>query len=538
MPFQEPQSNTMTGIHQEGLVRRQARRTARIACAFILAVALCGAVAGCGGGGDHHGGGGGIVPNPNGSSSLLSGTVTDVAGNPIVGAAVVFNGQNTTSSLEGTYTIPGVTVPAGQASLVGNVQATKTINGQQWSGQNYVEVLSSSPDTSNVHIVMSPSATQNAITGTVTDTSGHTLRGARVFVSNGPFTGTSGGQFFSNLSAIGTATDQNGAYTIPHLPPGTTYTVTASFAGFVNQTFNNVAVNAPPAGPTVQPFQLATSSSSATPPAVTGMSATTFTVPSSPNRSVSATNALAAVKAWILARKGIKPGHAASPSRVTVKPGLTRSTPAGSVIEVDLFWDYVDINNLFGYEVVQATNLNPPNFISIALLRDPQADRFADVDTGLTPDVTYYYSVARLDTINFPSGNVNAGESDPGQTVAVEPLAPITQASPASGVTAPSSTPTFSWSAVNRASLYQIVVYDRYPDITGDSTNPNVVNPIWPVANQNPATDPTVVHAPSTAVTYSGPALVSGHTYYWTVFAQDATGSAISVSPISSFVAP
>ena len=77
--------------------------------------------------------------------------------------------------------------------------------------QNYVKVLSNSPDTSNVHIVMSPSATQNAISGTVSDTAGHLLRGARVFVSNGPFTGTSGGQFFSNLSAIGTATDQNGA---------------------------------------------------------------------------------------------------------------------------------------------------------------------------------------------------------------------------------------------------------------------------------------------------------------------------------------
>src|SRR4029079_9471085 len=108
--------------------------------------------------------------------------------------------------------IPNVQVPAGQSSLVGAVQATKTIAGRPWSGQNIVEALSNEPDTSNVHIVMSPSATQNAITGTVTDTAGHVLRGARIFASIGPFTGNSGGQFFSNLSSIGTTTDQNGVY--------------------------------------------------------------------------------------------------------------------------------------------------------------------------------------------------------------------------------------------------------------------------------------------------------------------------------------
>lgn len=552
MSIQDLQTTPMKTIHSEACHRRQgnfgakrnpaSKRRFPIALRMIAASLLLGGfgavIAGCGSGGSHSGINPNPNPNPNGSSSLLSGSVTDISGNPIVGAAVVFNGQATTSTLEGTYAIPNVLVPAGQTSIVGNVQATKTINGRAWSGQNYLEVLSGEADTSNIHIVMSPSDTQNVLSGTVSDTAGRLLRGARVFVSNGPFTASTGGLFFSNLSAIGTTTDQNGAYTIAHVPPGTTYTVTASFAGFLNQTFSNIAVNAPPAGPTIQPFQLATSSSSPTPSAVNGMSASAFTVPSTPNRVAGASagaKGFEALKAWFLARRGIKPGHAAAASRVAMKQKRTRSTPAGSIIEVDLFWDYENINNLFGYEVAQATQLNPPNFISIALLRDPQADRFADIDAALTPDTNYYYSVARLDTINFPNGDVNAGVGAPGETVAVNPLGPLSLTGPASGAVS-AAKPTFSWTAVNRSNLYQIVVYDRYPDLTGDSSNPQVVKPIWPTGQQSP--DTSIVQAPATSQQYQGPALISGHTYYWAVFAQDTVGSAISVSPIQSFIAP
>jgi hypothetical protein len=510
----------------------------RALVSILLLLALGSLIAGCGGGGSHTGNPN-PNPNPNGSNTLLSGTVTDVNGSPIVGANVTFNGQTVTSTQFGTYTIPNVVVPAGQTSLVGAVQATKTINGASWSGQNIVEALSGEPDTSNVHIVMSPSASQNAITGTVTDTSGHVLRGARVFASIGPFTGTGGGQFFSNLSSIGTTTDQNGTYTLAQLPPGSNYTVTASFAGFLNQTFSNISVNAPPAAVTVQPFQLATSSSSPTPPIVTGLSALAVTSPAVPTRSAGGTSSsrgLNAIKAWIFAKKGLSRHHAAASKSVTLKKKPTRDTPAGSIIEADLFWDYENINNLFGYEVAQATNLNPPNFISIALIRDPLADRFSDVDLGLTPDITYYYSIARLDTINFPSGNINAGEGPPTDAVAIQPLGPINLVSPASGAVTATKTPLLTWTAVNRATLYQVLVYDRFPDLQSDTDTVNGVQPIWPVDPRVP--NPSQVMAPATSQTYQGPALVSGHTYFWAVLAQDDAGSAFSVSPIQSFVAP
>jgi hypothetical protein len=548
MLIKDQKNTTMNRTYRDACTRRQAgpavwsalriprarRGAARLPAFLFLGLAIA-CLAGCGGGGGSHPSGN---PNPMGSRSLVSGTVTDANGSPIVGATVTLNGQTTMSTQFGTYAIPNVAVPAGQSSLVGTVQATKTIAGRPWSGQNMVEVLSNEPDTSNVQIVMSPSAQQNAITGTVTDTAGHVLRGARVFASIGPFTGTTGAQSFSNLSSIGATTDQNGAYTLAQLPPDTAYTVTASFAGFVNQTFSNIAVNPPPAGPTVQPFQLATSATSATPPAVTGMFALAITTPSNPNRAAGAASqgaGINALKAWIYAKKGVRQRHLANASRVTLTPRATRSTPAGSIIEADLFWDYVNINNLFGYEVAQATRLSPPDFVSIALVRDPLADRFSDVDPGLTPDTTYYYAVARLDTINFPNGNTTAGEGASGDTVAIEPLGPISLVSPQSGATT-TAAPALSWTAVNRANFYQVLVYDRYPDLQSDTDTQNGVQPIWPADAHSPGA--SLVSAPATTVQYQGPPLISGHTYYWAVLAQDATGSAFSASPIQAFIAP
>ncbi len=532
-----PRRREATDLRILGPSRKAPSSAARRLVTLAVLLAAAAFVAGCGGGGSDHSVGPPIT-NPNGSSTLVSGTVTDVAGSPIVGAAVTLNGQTTTSTQFGTYTIANVLVPAGQSSLVGAVQATKSIAGRAWSGQNMVEALSGEPDTSNVQIIMSPSAAQNAITGTVTDTSGHVLRGARVFAGIGPFTGTGGGQFFNNLSSIGTSTDQNGHFTLAQLPPGSTYTVTASFAGFVNQSFSNISVHSPPAAATIQSFQLATSSSSPTPPTVTGMSALAITTPTVPTRSVGTTidgRAVNAIKAWIYARKGLRQRHTAPASRITLKRQATRATPSGTIVEADLFWDYVNINNLFGYEVAQATNLSPPNFVSIALVRDPLADRFSDVDLGLTPDVTYYYSVARLDTINFPNGNTSAGESAPGDTVAIDPLGPIRLTAPQSGSVTVAA-PTFSWTAVNRADKYQVLVYDRFPDLQSDTDTVNGVQPIWPQDAHNPGS--SLVTAPALTQVYQGPALVSGHTYYWAVLAQDSVGSAFSVSPIQSFVAP
>jgi hypothetical protein len=372
----------------------------------------------------------------------------------------------------------------------------------------------------------------------VHDSLNRPLVGARVFAAIGPFgqTGNPNAMSFSNLSSFTTTTDLNGNYSLPKLPPSILYTVTASFANYINQTVSNVTV-ASSSTPTSLSFTLNQSSgASARPPVVTGFTAIAITSPSSPTRAAGGSlsaQTLNAIRRFILDQKGLSRHRAVDPQRLTLKQTITRATPAGAVIEADLFWDYAAIDNLFGYDILQATSLNPPNFISIALLRDPLGDRFSDVDLGLMPDTTYYYSVARLDTINFPSGNTTQGEGDPVSAVAVQPLNLIALTAPNSGATV-NSTPTLSWTAVNRASLYQILVYDRFPTLQSD-TDPNGVRPIWPADPSNPGA--SLVHAPATSQVYQGPALVSGHTYYWAVLAQDSTGSAFVVSPLQTFVA-
>ena len=100
--------------------------------------------------------------------------------------------------------------------------------------------------------------------------------------------------------------------------------------------------------------------------------------------------------------------------------------------------------------------LSPANFASVALVRDPLADRFADNDSALTPDHFYYYSLARLDTINFPTGN--GGESDPVlPPVTVQPLNAMSLESlpPVPAPRVSSATPTFRWDTVNRGGALQ-----------------------------------------------------------------------------------
>ena len=241
------------------------------------------------------------------------------------------------------------------------------------------------------------------------------------------------------------------------------------------------------------------------------------------------------IRQIVLKKRALLAHHSAAAQKIVLHRSLTRDTPSGSLIETDLFWDYEHLDNLYGYDIVRATTISPANFVSIATLRDPLADRFADNDSLLTPDHLYYYSISRLDTINFPANSggsngsgppANTGISLPVQPpVAVQPLGPESLVSPASG-SVTSATPTFRWNAVNRATLYKVLVYDQFPTLQSD-TDPNGVAPIWSADFS------------SNSGIYAGPpALMSGHTYFWAVLAQDSVASAFSVSPLQTFVAP
>src|SRR5262249_10728689 len=153
----------------------------------------------------------------------------------------------------------------------------------------------------------------------------------------------------------------------------------------------------------------------------------------------------------------------ADPNKIMRKRVTSRS-PSGTIIENDLFWKYTPLNNLYGYVVLSSIG-DDTHFQSIATLRDSLADSFSDIDPVLEPHKLYSYSLARLDTINFP---VNGTEGNPVDPLVTEPLGPETLVSPASGANV-GSAPTFRWSAVNRAAKYVVLVYDQFPSYQPDN---------------------------------------------------------------------
>ncbi len=487
------------------------------------------AAAGCGGGGGSSSGGNNPPPVDTTKPfvSELAGTVTDGNGGAIVGATVTFTGlPSVTTSQLGAFVIPNAVVPVGQTSTIGILSATATVNGKAWSARNTVEVLRGNAITDNAHLSMSLASVQGAITGTLTDSkTGKPLVNARVFAADGPYTGgvvPNTYQYFTVAASYTAFTDASGSYTIAGLAPFNNYTVTASYTGYINQTVNSVVVgsNATTSGVN---FALASSSSSAVLPVITGLGASTVTLPWTATRGAASSResrGVQAIKLDLLQRLGyLKHSTTVSSNIANRSTGVTRGNPAGSLIETILVWDYLPVSNLLGFDILRST-ASTTAFGSIALVRDPMADRFSDDDVVLTPDTLYYYSIARADTINFPKNGDEGAPVVP--AIAVDPLGAITLASPIAGATT-TAVPTFSWSAVNRASTYTVMVYSSYPNYQSD-TDPNAVQPIWKTSLNG------------VSVPYAGPALTFGQTYYWVVLAQDAPGVDFTISAIDSFV--
>ena len=183
---------------------------------------------------------------------------------------------------------------------------------------------------------------------------------------------------------------------------------------------------------------------------------------------------LQAIKLDLLQRLGYLKHPATDLTKATLKTAGTRAAPSGSLVESIVTWDYSQVNNLLGYDVLRSANV-PTAFASIAMLLDPLGDRFADDDPILTPDTIYYYSVAMVDTIDFPTNGAEGNPAIP--AVAVEPLDPMSLVAPASGATV-TGAPTFSWNAIPRGATYTVMVYNQFPNYQSD-TDASAVQPIW-----------------------------------------------------------
>jgi len=457
--------------------------------AFWLLVGLT-ALFGCGGGG--------VKGN-------LTGVVTDVDGRAVAGASVSVGTARTTSLSNGTFTLTGI------GSGFKTVKAEIVINGHKWSGETVVDLVGNEQNRS-VNIVVSDERFHGRIEGTVIDSFGVGLPGTKVFV---------GGPLSSTLAI----TRSDGTYTVPKLTPGVTYTVTASRPGYQNETRTVMVVANSTSGVS---FSLTPISPIGTLPAPENLTTQSWTIAGSITRANDGTKSF---YEWVkrLYRKKKRLPYGPQARTIEYKSSAAgRATPPGSVIEVDLFWDYEAFEDLFGYLIRRGTSANPNTLTDTALLRDPLTRVFFDVDPILTPDVTYYYTVHRLDTVLFPS----RGTVGPASAVAhAQPLAPITATRPFQGEQV-LGIPTFTWSPVLRADTYQIFVWDRFPDLQNPS-DPDGVAPIWPADINQPGS--SLVLAPRTTQAYEGPPLQRGRTYYWFVVASDSLGENMSVTQIARF---
>lgn len=417
------------------------------------------------------------------SRGNVAGIVTDINGDPVVGAQVWIAGEGETlTNTNGTFLLANV------SEGFKNVRASARIGDQQWSGVALVQVFADDT-TRNANILLCPENQQGSIEGFVFGPDGSRLEGARVF-AGGPRT-----------SAMA-VTDRDGYYRIDGLRGGYDYSVVASAPGFLNDK-KMVTVTAGQVSAASFTPAIASDTSPLTP---SNLEAVVWTQPQGVTRfaSLEMANAYEAIK------------RAVDPKRAQYR-AISRVTPIGSLIEVDLTWDFVEDSTRLGYGIYRGRNANPASVPdnAIAFLRDPLADLFADLDLNLTPEITYYYQVVAVGA-NFDP-DTGAGTSSSSNNASATPLLPMsTFSSPAQGETVSTPTPTLRWDGLNGASTYRVILYEGFPEINRD--------PLW-------LSEATA----NNSLVYNGPALQPRQTYYWVVVAFSADEKARSISPLWKF---
>ena len=460
--------------------------------------------------------------------STISGTIADINRNTVVGAEVWVDDLHKTESLvSGTFRIDGT--PSGWQT----VRAKATIAGETWVGTTAAEILHNEP-TMNVNIVLVPESNTTQIGGSVKDNRGHTVSGTRVFLTTrtlAPSDSTSSSD--GPYGSIVALTDANGRYLMEDVPVGASVTLAASKVGFKNQ---EIAQTTSSDGVIVN-FDLVKSTLTDGPSSPILDAIETYTMPESVTRSGNS-EAYKAVRTFTSKR------YRRSLSKQ--KTVITRATPAGSVIEIDLYWNALDLNdsrNLAGYGIYRTTTLSE-DLKSIDFVRDPYANFYGDTGAEITPNKTYYYAVSSVD-VQFLDQSNNpdpASESNLSNTLKVIPLDQLAVLQPMQAETV-SANPQFAWTTLRDADSYAIYLYDKFPTLPLDpgfnyGSDPVVnsgVLPVWP-RTSNPGE--STVGASATSFSYNGPALIPGHTYYWLVLASktyDSSRSAFSYSEIRHF---
>lgn len=460
--------------------------------------------------------------------SAVSGTVADIDRNMIVGARVwVDNGSETESLMSGVYRLTGV------ASGWRTIRASATIDGELWVGSTAAEVLRDEP-TMNIHIVLSPISETTEIEGYVEDDQGRPVRDARVLLTTRlvyPYEDTE--VYDGPYGSIVAITNDQGRFRMERVPVGLYAIISASKVGSYN---HEKEMTTRQVNPLVD-FYLQRSSLEYRMVAPYLDAVESYTMPDSMTRSD--TEAFKAIRMLTSERY--------RNAVLKQKQVLTRATPAGSLIEIDLYWNALDLNDsreVAGYGIYRDTSPEGGATGSIDFVRDPYANFYGDTDIAITPYSDYYYAVTAvdvefLDQYNDPDPNAESRKSN---WVGIRPLGQLRSASPAQGMTVYGD-PLFEWSPLQGAVFYKVFVYDEFPTLAPDPSReyfsaeipPGIVTmPIWPETLNS---SENMVNAPATSIRYSGPALVSGRTYYWFVMAKDETEMAVSYSQLRTFTA-
>lgn len=406
----------------------------------------------------------------------ISGLVLDQGGNIVRDATVFIDGSHTTrSNSRGEFVLQNV--PFERVLL----KAQDDQDGSNFYGEQVVELFSGERTKSaNIMVVLTSKLAR--VQGTVHANTGELLSGARVFFNAGTRTST---------YAI---SDHNGNYHLDALVGGLTYTVTVTGAGF-NSSTDTIT---PVAGQTRELDVVLTTPTDPALAPPTGLAAIAW---STPDASI-AFNAMSQ-NAYEQVKRLIMPKRAAGTHQA-------RLTNGGNPIEVDLTWTAVTDPGLLGYGVYRRVS-GPATPDAIDFDKDPLATLYEDNDASLVQNASYDYALTSINTSDL-SGSSH-GESPLSGFVTASTLGDL----PVDPVT--TGPVTFHWHAGSGATSYTVFVFDRFPSLG--------IDPIW-----------TSAPTGGTSTIYGGPALTSGHDYFFIVSGSANSNTSFTLSPVLSFTAP
>ncbi|HVT12257.1 MAG TPA: carboxypeptidase-like regulatory domain-containing protein [Fimbriimonadaceae bacterium] len=427
-----------------------------------------------------------LIAGCGGGGSSTVGTITgfieDVNGNPVRNARVyVDGGPQTYSNSAGSYRLVDA---SGDVRII---KASVNQDGVNYFGENTVQIFNGETSKS-VNVTVAPSNQLATLTGTVTDRNGDLVQNAHVFAA-----ATNGGGTVTVFSSSYVLTDSSGNFSMPTLLGGQSYTVVASAVGYDSDP-DTVTI---PAGQTQNLLFTLKNATDPLLPAPTNLFGQSWTTPHvSTTRVQGQQAALEAVKNMI------------DPRRSSHRQ--TRDTSNGNFVEIDLEWDAMSDPSLIGFEIYRAPgNVGVNSLQGIDFYRDPLATLYEDMDASFQENQTYSYAITAFNT---NAGDTNNSESGFSNEVVVTTLGDLFLDSVTTGPL------TFHWEAASGAQNYQVYVFDRIPSVG--------ITSIW---NANTT---------STQLAYGGPALTSGHTYYYVVLGQTNDNTGKTLSLIDSFVAP